>query len=171
MLWFNEYKRNCRLFFLVMLIVAMIGPWFYDRSGVPLPYGCSFPNIRFDDDFCGVPISITWLLREIPSQFSYLISGLISGDHRSYATREWLVLLFSIFLILPFLSTPIVIKWEKQTFHHVSLGLAAGTGLLIGMLALRFSVASWMLWGVWLYILLTAGLLIVEVLAASKNSN
>lgn len=169
MLWFKEHKRNWRVFFLAMLALAIFGPWFFDRVSVPLPYTCSPPYIRLDDDFCGIPISITWLLREIPSLFSYLISGLISGDHQSYATREWLVLLFSIFVILPFLSTPIVIKWEKQTFHRVSLGLAAGTGLLIGILARSLSIVSWMLWGAWLYVFLTAGLLVMEIVAAPKT--
>ena len=163
---FKEHKRNWRVFFLAMLALAMFGPWFFDRISVPQPYICSLPNVRLDDDFCGIPISITWLLGEIPSLFSYLISGLISGDHRSYATREWLVLLFSIFLILPFLSTPIVIIWEKQTFHRVALGLAAGTSLLIGIFGLF--IGNWALWGAWLYTFLTAGLLMAEILAMSK---
>jgi hypothetical protein len=157
MLWFKEYKRNWRVTFLIMQIIAMIGPWFFDRIWVPQPYICSSPNVRLDDVFCGVPISITWLLAGVPSQFTYLVNALIAGSTSNYAATEWLFILFSIFLTFPFLSTPVLILWQEQPYwsaiHRVALGLAAGTGLLIGIL--DFSVASWMLWGVWLYICLT----------------
>jgi hypothetical protein len=164
--WINQHKRNVRTAFLILLVIAMIGPWFFDRIWVPQPYICSLPNVRLDDVFCGVPVSITWLLAGIPSQFIYLVNGLITGPTSDYAATEWLFLLFSIFLLFPFLSTPILILWQEQRYwsaiHRVALGLAAGTGLLIGILV--FSVASWMLWGVWLYICLTISMWGWEVL-------
>lgn len=166
MLWFKEHKRKWRLAFLIMLVIAMIGPWFFDRISVPQPYICSLPNVRLDDVFCGVPVSITWLLAGVPSQFTYLVNGLITGSPTNSRATEWLFILFSIFLIFPFLSTPILILWQEQRYwsaiHRVALGLAAGTSLLIGIL--DFSMASWMLWGVWLYIGLAISMLGLEVL-------
>jgi hypothetical protein len=171
MLWLKEHKRNWRVAFLIMLVIVMSGPWFFDRVWVPQPYICSSPNVRLDDVFCGVPISITWLLAGVPSQFTYLVNGLITGSTANYAATEWLFILFSIFLMFPFISTPILILWQEQRYwsaiHRVALGLAAGTSLLIG--TLDFSVASWMLWGVWFYVFLTAGLLVVEIVAAPKT--
>jgi hypothetical protein len=151
-----------------MLVIAVIGPWFFDKIWVPQPYICSLPNVRLDDVFCGVPVSIDWLLAGIPSQFTYLVNGLITGSTSNYAAAEWLFILFASFLMFPFVSTPILILWQEQRYwsavHRVALGLAAGTGLLIGIL--DFSVASWMLWGVWLYICLTISMWRLEFLVA-----
>jgi hypothetical protein len=173
MKWFNKGKRIWRLSFLAMLVVAMIGPWFFDRINVPQPYTCHLPNVRLDDDFCGVPVSILWILGMMPSTFVYLMDALIKGIDRpyNYAGAEWLTLLFSIFLILPFLSTVLLVIWDKQQrlmkIHLISLGLAAGTSLLV--LAFSFASSSWMLWGVWLYVILTVGQLAVEILTVSKK--
>lgn len=173
MLWFKEHKGNWRIAFLIMLAVAMVGPWFFDRIWVPQPYTCSLPNVRLDDVFCGVPTSITWLLAGVPSQFTYLVNELITDSTSNYAATEWLFILFSIFLIFPFVSTPILILWQGQRYwsaiHRVALGLAAATGLLIGIL--DFSVASWMLWGVWLYTGLTISMWILEFLIARPLTN
>jgi hypothetical protein len=166
MLWLKEHRRIWRAAFLITLVIAMIGPWFFDKIWVPQPYTCSLPNVRLDDVFCGVPTSITWLLAGVPSQFTYLVNELITDSTSPYPASEWLFILFSLFLMFPFVSTPILILWQEQrywsTFHRVALGLAAGTGLLIGIL--DFSVASWMLWGVWLYICLTICMCGLEVL-------
>ena len=171
MLWFKEHRRNWRVFFLVMLVVAMFGPWSFDKIGVPLPNKCSFPSIRLDDVFCSSPVPIAWLLAEIPSQLTYLMIGLIAGVPPIRVASEWLYILLSIFLILPFLTTPVLIIWEKRQrgspFHRVALGLAAGTSLRIGIIGL--SIGNWALWGAWLYTFLTAGLLMAEILAMSKS--
>ena len=174
MKWFNKDKRIWRLSFLAMLVVAMIGPWSFDRVSVPQPFPCGLPNVRLDDNFCGVPTSVMWILFVMPSTFVYLMDALIKGVHQpyNYARAEWLTLLLSIILILPFLSTVVVVIWDKQhrlmKIHLVSLGLAVGTGLLL--VTPRLVPSSWMLWGVWLYIILTVGLLAVEILAASKKN-
>ena len=166
MLWFNENKLNWRAAFLIMLVIAVIGPWFFDRIWVPQPYTCSLPNVRLDDVFCGVPTSMTWLLAGVPSQFTYLVNELIMDSTSPYPASEWLFILFSVFLMFPFVSTAMLILWEEQRYwlpvHRVALGLAAGTGLLIAIP--DFSAASGMLWGVWLYICLTICIGALEVL-------
>jgi len=173
--WFKEHKRAWRTGFILVLALAMIGPWFFDRVNVPRPYLCSPPNVRLEGDFCGVPISITWMLRGMPSQFVYMMNSLISGVPQPYAVSNWIALLISIFLILPFLSTSIMIVWEKMrfsvNFQRVCLGLAAVSSVYIGILGffISNSSSSWQLWGLWLYIFLTIGLLVVEILAVSKE--
>ena len=172
MLWFKEHKRSWRAFFLVMLVVAMFGPWSFDRVSVPLPTTCSFPSIRLDDVLCSSPVPMAWLLAEIPSQLTYLMNGLIAGVPPISVASELLYILLSVFLILPFLSTPVLIIWEKRqrwvAFHRMALGLAVGTSLLIGIIGLF--IGNWALWGAWLYTFLTAGLLMAEILGMSKIS-
>jgi hypothetical protein len=114
---------------------------------------------------------MAWLLAEIPLQLAHLVNGLIAGVPPISVASEWLYILLSIFLILTFLSTPVLIIWEKRQrwagFHRVVLGLAAGTSLLIGVIGLF--IGNWALWGAWLYTFLTAGLLMAEILAISKT--
>lgn len=174
MLWFKEHKSIWRVVFLGMLALAITGPWFFDRVHVPQPHTCSLPNVRLDDNFCGVPISITWLIRVMPAQFVYLVDGLINGTPRphNYARAEWLMLLHSTLLVLPFLSTLALLIWHKLNWlsllQRISLGLAAGAGLLVGILG--FSASSWRLWGVWLYICLTISMLIFDVLVSKRQN-
>src|SRR5512134_1742599 len=101
MLWLKEHRRIWRAAFLITLIIAMIGPWFFDKIWVPQPYTCSLPNVRLDDVFCGVPTSITWLLAGVPSQFTYLVNELITDSTSPYPASEWLFILFSLFLMFP----------------------------------------------------------------------
>jgi hypothetical protein len=56
MSWINEHKSVGRVAVLMLLLVAMMGPWTFDLINVPAEYPCSAPNIRLDDDFCGTPL-------------------------------------------------------------------------------------------------------------------
>ena len=40
-----ENKRTWRAVALILLLIAMIGPWFYERVYVPLPKLCTTPNV------------------------------------------------------------------------------------------------------------------------------
>jgi hypothetical protein len=170
-LWLKEHKRIWRVFFLVMLVVAMFGPWSFDRIAVPLPNTCSFPSVRLDDVLCSSPLPMAWLLAEMPSQLTSLMNRLIAGVPLISVASELLYILLSVFLVLPFLSTSVLIRWEKRqrwsAIHQVALGLAAGTSLLVCTIGLF--IGNWALWGAWLYTFLTAGLLMVEIFAMSTT--
>jgi len=56
MLWINEHKNVWRVAVLVLLLVAIMGPWAFDRIYVPSEYSCSAPFVRLEGDFCGVPL-------------------------------------------------------------------------------------------------------------------
>lgn len=172
MVWFKEHKRTWRVFFLVMLLVAMFGPWSFDRVAVPLPNPCSFPSIRLDDVLCTSPVPIAWMLAQIPSQLIHMLNGSLAGASPIHAASAWLYILLAIFLILPFLSTPVLILSEKSprwlTFHRVELGLAAGTSVLVCIVGL--SMANWALWGAWLYFFLSIGMLVLEIEPTPKDN-
>jgi hypothetical protein len=71
---------------------------------------------------------------------------------------------FLLLLALPLLSTSILIlRGDQQRWHRfqmIVLGLAAGIGLFLGLA--DFSQSYSALWGVWLYIALVVGMLILE---------
>jgi hypothetical protein len=166
MRWINEHKRIFRVTFLICLIIAISGPWFFDQISVPSQYPCSAPNVRLDDRFCGLPLSISWFFSEIfrapLNILRELVAGLLqAGD----AFRQSIIVMLLCLLLLPALSSAILIvrgeRKRRPILHIVGLGLAAGIGGWIAWLG--YSRASWMLWGVWLYIGLTASMFVLEV--------
>ena len=165
MTWISEHKRYLRMIYLLSFVIAISGPWFFDRIYVPSEYTCSAPNMRLDDEFCGLPLSITWFFSEIIGGLPYMLTGLAKGaPNFGDTSRQLLFFSFLFLLLLPVLSTAILIlrgeHWQAP--HRVGLGLAAGIG---GWIAWQsYSKASWVLWGLWLYIGLTISLWALEVL-------
>ena len=167
MRWINQHKRVFRFTFLIAVVIAISGPWFFDRINVPAQYACSAPNVRLDDDFCGLPLSVTWLFFEILRNPFDILRGLVTNVVSfNEAFRRWIFFLCLFLLLLPVLSSGILIlrgeprRW--MTLHIVGLALAAGIGGCIAWLV--YSRASWMLWGLWSYIALTISMLALEVL-------
>ena len=73
MLWLDKNKRIWRTAILIMLLVALIGPWTFERINVPAKYPCTSPFIRLEGDFCGEPMSGIWIL-------SLMIFGMVSSS-------------------------------------------------------------------------------------------
>jgi hypothetical protein len=168
----NEHKNAGRVAVLMGLVVAAMGPWtFTDLLHVPSEYSCSAPFIRFDDDFCGTPLSGIWILLGLVTQFIYASAGLVTGAMGLVEWASWaLFSLFPFLLVLPFFSTLLLIlrgdRRRRQAFNVAAWGLAAGTGLtgkLTGFF--RYTKPFWLSWGIWLYIGLAASALTLEVLA------
>ena len=168
MKWFKEHKPAWRMGFLLMLVLAITGPWAFDRVSVPLPHTCSPPNIRLDDDFCGVPLSITWFVFTAVGELFDIVGRLFSGALRfASAVTQLRVFLFLCLLLFPVLSTVVLIwrgggrRWGA--LHIAGLGLAAGVSVWrFGMGYFTAGWVIWNLWGPWLYILLTASLFVLE---------
>jgi hypothetical protein len=58
--WLNERRRIWRVIALAALLLAILGPWAFDRTNVPAEYPCTRPHIRLEGDFCGLPLSGLW---------------------------------------------------------------------------------------------------------------
>jgi len=50
--WINEHKSVGRVAVLMLLLVAMMGPWTYTADGVPLAEWCRDPNILLENGRC-----------------------------------------------------------------------------------------------------------------------
>jgi hypothetical protein len=178
MVWTNEYKKIWRAAVLVLLLVAIMGPWTFDRIYVPSKYSCSSPHFRLEGDFCGIPLRGTTVFYLIASAFIDISVELVTGATAlTDRAGELLISMFLSLFVLPFVSTFLLILRgdcrRRQVFSIVTWGLAAGVSLLVGVLMglsdglkyLRF------LWGIWLYIGLGAIALVLEVstLAAGRR--
>jgi len=160
----------------MLLLVAIMGPWTFDRIYVPSEYPCSAPNIRLEGDFCGVPISgirvFSWIIGGSINAGVGLVTGAtVFADRGGEFLRGFLVIMVLLLLVLPFFSTLLLIRGgdhrRRQMFHVAAWDLAAGAGLLLG--ASGFSRPHWALWGIWLYIGLAVSALILEVLTLAAG--
>lgn len=162
----NEHMRAWRVTLFVLLLVAIIGPWIFDRISVPSEYSCSAPAVRLEGDFCGIPMSGMWILMATVGVLVNIFVGWVTGT-TVFPDRagELLFGFLGLLLVLPFFSILFLILREgsrgRFIFNVVALGLAVGTGLLLAMVS--YPNMFWVLWGLWLYVGLAACALILEI--------
>jgi hypothetical protein len=170
--WIIDHKNVWRVAVLILLLVAILGPWWFDLIVVPSKYPCSNPFIRLEGDFCGMPMPGIWILVGLVGRPIELVVGLVTGA--TVSTDSGYAVLYSVLcgllvrlLVLPFFSTLLLIlcgnRWRQQVFHIAAWSLATGAGLLLGI-ELSRHLWSWALWGIWLYIGLAISALLLEVL-------
>ena len=126
---------------LILFVVALLGPWTFDVINVPAEYECSAPFIRLNGDFCGTPMSGLW----------------VGG--------------FSILPLIPFFTT-LLLLWKKdarrfRTAHLVAWALALILALTVFIAQINDPIIR--LWGIWLYIVLAVGAILIEYLASKNN--
>jgi hypothetical protein len=176
MSWLSKYIRGLRFALLVLLVVAIIGPWGFDRINVPAQYPCQAPNIRLEGDFCGLPLSGFWIFSLIVTEIPGTIVRIFNGTAVNMDLRPLLLMmLFLFYLVVPIIIT-FLISWHenqhrRKAFHMASWGLAVGVGLFFAII--NYSNLFWKLWGIWLFIGLAAVALILEILTllAGKNAS
>lgn len=107
-------KQLWRAASLILLGVAVLGPWYYERVYMPPEFSCTFPNAKLEGDpYCGLPIPI---FLELFGYFrwgagiSQLLSGELSLNNWNTIFGMWRPL-----LILPFLTTPLAIFSRKRS--------------------------------------------------------
>jgi hypothetical protein len=138
MSWIDKHQRAWRAGTLVLLFVALVGPWSFDLLNVPSEYTCSPPSVRLYDDFCGMPLSGIYLLTwTVEGLLTFAQTGPVFPDR----AREFFGLLFLcavvIFLfVLPFFNTLLLIlrgdSRRRGIFGVVTWSLAADISLLKG---------------------------------------
>lgn len=163
---------------LVLLVVAIIGPWTFSSDGLPPPEWCSGANRLVVGDRCVRLVSNAEILA-----FTYVVSieFVTTGLGRVNVLREMgrIVPLFVLesILITPFLSTLLIFLREEsrrqRVVHAVVLGIGVIASLLIvTMVSLLPSLPelSGRLWGGWLYALTAGTALLVELIVLVKKN-
>lgn len=177
MQWTYKYRQLWRVAVLVLLLAAMMGPWGFDRIYVPSKYSCSSPFVRLEGDFCGIPMRGITVLYFLAGAFIGISVELVTGA-TAFGDRagEFLFSAFlPPFLVLPLVSTLLLIlrgdRRRRQVFSTVAWGLAAGVGLLAGVLiGLSYGLKyARFVWGIWLYIGVAPIALVLEVLVLAAG--
>ncbi|MBL8107912.1 MAG: hypothetical protein JNJ72_20255, partial [Anaerolineales bacterium] len=106
----NQNISIIRVVVLLLLILALLGPWAFDQINVPAEYDCS-PFIRLNGDFCGMPMSGIRFFQLWVGGFFYMLFELISGKFMGQGQEFLLVL--AILPLLPFFTT-LLLLWKKD---------------------------------------------------------
>lgn len=180
MIWIKKYRRIWRIAIILLLLVAFVGPWAFDRINVPAKYDCSHPNIRLEGDFCGSPLSgmrmFAWIIAWIIGGFINIVTGFFTNRMALAPIGfEFLISLLNglltFLLILPIINTIRLftrgVHPRRQLFTIISWVLAIGAGLFWGLS--NYPNFYWAAWGIWLYLGLAVSALILEILLILFN--
>jgi hypothetical protein len=160
----------------VLFIISMLGPWIFDLLNVPAQYPCGKPSVRLYGDFCGYPMSGFEVFTYANSGFLFFLDQLIKG----FIAGRILDLIFPFstwLIILPFFSTLLLI-WNKnsrrlQTINLIAWGIACLVIFTVFILQTRedlFVRSLYLLWGIWLYLLVAIGTIIIEILVLRSDT-
>jgi hypothetical protein len=172
-----ENKDLWRKLVTVLFLISMLGPWMFDLLNVPAQYPCGRPSVRLYGDFCGYPMSGFEVIKYANSGFFYVLDSLIKGKIAG-RIMEIIFPVYTWFIILPFFSTLLLI-WNKnsrrlQTINLVAWGIACLVILTMLIFQARedqFIHSLYLLWGIWLYLLVAIGIIIIEILVLRSTPN
>ena len=168
--WIIQHKGSLRGAALILLLVAMAGPWFFNDDGMPPAEWCHEPNILLENGSCvslvsGVEI-YSFMIGGSLSLIKQLVTEVITGRIREYIFVFLLDVLL-LLLVQPIFSTLLLSYGEdrprRRMYNRIAWVLAVvSVGLLIGV-SYRISGLGVELWGVWLYFVVGTGMLVMEV--------
>jgi len=169
--WFVKHKNILRGMILLLLIISLVGPWAFDKINVPAKYTCSAPNVRLYGDFCGLPMSgiqiFGWFFGGIFYIFLEIIRGTFAGRSRE------LIIVIYILPLIPFFTILLSI-WKKETRQLRKINLVAWILAFLSTLTLfilQINHQAIRLWGLWLYIVVTVSMIIIEISIMKKTEN
>jgi hypothetical protein len=163
--WINQHKRTWRTAVLILLFISLFGPWSFEKINVPAEYACSPPNFRLEGDFCGVPLAGLLVFTAIIVNFFSIAARLVTGAiSLANISRELLFTILYLFLVLPFITTLLLVLGKNRRFRFQSVGWGLAVGIAFLFLTLsNFYIYPLKVWGIWLYILVSAASLILEL--------
>jgi len=163
---------------LVLLLAAIMGPWYYTLDGVPPPEWCHAPLFLLGNGRCAGLVSGATFIFFMTAVSLSINVGLVTGATTlTDRTREfigiYLFMMLLFLLILPFFTT-LLLTWRRdskrlQIFHLTLWGLAAVLSWLL--VASEPVLRSGRFWGIWLYIVVAVSALTLEVFALVSGRN
>jgi len=125
-------SRTWRAVALILLLIAMFGPWTYERVYAPPSNPCAAPNVQIEGDlYCGIPFPILWQI------FGLLhwegAAALLTGDiDFSQWAPQFLFRFLPLLLILPIFTTLALISRRQRSRWQVLNVLAWALAALAG---------------------------------------
>jgi hypothetical protein len=164
---------------LVLLLVAIAGPWTYTSDGVPPAEWCRDPNILLENGHCvrlvsGVEILILMTGGFISLNIQLVRGILVLADRGREFFGEFFFMVLLLLFVQPVFSTTLLLLSEKDRpprwkYHVITWGLATVFSGLLLVESFRSGLST-NLWGIWLYLGLAVSVLGVELLAIRPTS-
>ncbi len=155
---------------LILLLIAMSGPWTYERVYVPPPKPCTAPNVQVEGDlYCGIPFSILW-------EFFGLLRwegavALVGDIDFSQWAPQFLFRFLPLLLILPIFTTLGLIsrrqgfRWQVLNVLAWALAALAGVAYLHRGYFRPYPAP----WGNLLYVGVALAALVLELLLLARS--
>lgn len=165
-----EHKRIWRTGTLLLLLIALAGPWFFDKIHVPQEYECA-GAVRLEGDFCGIGISGVKAAAMVVGMIAYTAAQAISEGGLLQRARELMIELAVVLIILPLFSLMYLqLKGHRRHVAILSLGCAATMAVVaISLVSQRSPHFFWDLWGPWLYFGTLLGSLVLELFSRQSE--
>ncbi len=167
----NRHKGVLRGAMLILLLAAMVGPWFFSEDGVPPAEWCHEPNILLGNGRCASLVSgvevLSFMIQGSLSLLEQLVTEVVTGRIREYITIFLLDVLL-VLLVQPIFSTLLLSYGEdrprRRVYNFIAWMLAVVIAGLWISVSYRSSGLGVELWGVWLYFGVAVGMLVMELL-------
>ncbi len=175
MAWIAAHKNLGRGIVLVLLVVALIGPWVYEVLITDAPLGgpCGGSLTLLKSGRCAIRLSGAQVIALLGQGFVDMSLEVLSGTTDLFdRAGEFFFMLNAWFLVLPLFSTLLLLiaddRQRLQSFGVLVWGLAVAPCLLLvlGDPSLR----SVHFWGIWLFIGLAVTALAIEISALLARS-
>jgi hypothetical protein len=173
MFLFREHRRLIRIVFLLLFVVALAGPWFYEDDGVPPPEYCDERFVLVAEDRCATLVSGITVMAWLPLATAGVLRMLLTGDLQSWTVIPYILTLTA--LAVPFLSNlRLLMRGGALPVLRSSRTVVAVATLLGVTWPILLSYADRPLtfplfWGIWLYMAAALLALAFELLLARRS--
>ena len=156
MSWLRQNRRFVRFIFLVLFVVALLGPWTYTLDGVPPAEFCDERFVLVDGVRCADLISGITIIAWMPLLIVGVIFSFLSGELHSWLSAAYVVALVAL-VVVPFFSNLLLLKnggsLRGPGFHRTALTITTvvGASLPFLMRLLDRPLSLPLSWGIWLY--------------------
>lgn len=170
-----ERKPTWRTAAVLLLLISLAGPWFFDKIYVPRAYECA-GAVRLEGDFCGIGISGVKAAAMVIGMTIYTVTQVIAEGNLPQRARELGIELVFLLAILPLFSLAYLeLRGRQQRRHRLhiailSLGcMSALAVVVISVISERAPGVFWELWGPWLYFGALLGSLAAELFSRRRE--
>lgn len=156
-----KYGQLWRVAALLLLLIAMFGPWTYERVDMPPSNPCAAPNVQVaGDPYCGIPLPVFLELLGLLRLGAALWGGELAFDQWASLTLLPLLLVLPIVMLSALMLRRHTVRRQILFLSAWALAALAGAGYFYRGDYRPYAPP----WGMLLYIVVALGALLLELL-------
>lgn len=165
MTFIAKHRRLARLAALTLLLIALLGPWSYERVYVPPPTPCAPPKAQVEGDpYCGLPLSVLWEIAGLLPLTGEMLRG--EAPPNQWTAQSFLPCLL---LLATIMSLGLALRRDRAQRQGIyllawSLSVVAGFAFLQRGYHRPYAPP----WGLLLYLGVALAALLLELILAAQ---